>query len=276
VRLRAVLTDLDGTLLEPDGAVLPEARAAVQALAAAGIPVCPVTSKTASELAPIMARLGLAAPAGIENGAGVRHADGHVELLAAAVPLEALGLALDRLRRRTGAPARSILELSDAELAALTGLDAPALATARTRSATLPLVVEPSWDGTLRAALPAQPPLRLIRGNRFLHLQGNHSKADVATRLLELSGPRAGSVVACGDAPNDAELLGGADLAVIIPGAAGPDRELTRRSAGARVAPLPHGAGWAAVMCELLAAHRLAEAAAGASAGPPRSGRWRG
>jgi len=272
VRLRAILTDLDGTLLEPDGTVVPDARAALRELTVVGIPVYAVTSKTASELAPIMARLGLATPAGIENGAGVRHGDGRVELLATAVPLEALESALDALRRHTGVPARSLMELSDAELAALTGLEASALPAARTRAATLPLVVEPSWDFRLLAALPARPRLRLIRGNRFLHLQGDHSKADVARRLLDVAGPRVGSVVACGDAPNDAELLAAADVAVIVPGAHGANRELAERLAAARVAPLPHGAGWAAVMRELLASHRVEDAAASAGGGPPGSG----
>lgn len=275
MRLRVVLTDLDGTLLEPDGAVIPEAIGALQALAAAGVPVCPVTSKTAAELASIMAHLGLTTPAGFENGAGVRHPDGRIELLASAVPLLDLEGILADLRRRTGAPVRSLMELGDGELAALTGLDTAALPAARARSATLPLVVDASWDGALLAALPTQPRLRLIRGNRFLHLQGDHCKANVATRLIELAARGEGEVVACGDAPNDAELLTLADLAVVIPGLEGANPELVRRVPVARIASRPHGAGWAGVIAELLAEARADDAPVSASGGQETGGRQR-
>jgi mannosyl-3-phosphoglycerate phosphatase len=252
VRVRAVLTDLDGTLLEPDGTLATEAVAALAALAGAGVPVCPITSKTAAELAPIMARLGLTTPAGFENGAGIRRADGLTELLPAAVPLETLLAVFAALRHKSGAPARSMLELGDDELGALTGLAGVALAGARTRLASLPLVVETRWDDALRAALPDSPRLCLVRGNRFLHLQGNHGKGDAAARVLQLAGRSDGAVVACGDAPNDAELLAAADIAVIVPSRGGPNSGLVGLRADARVAPRPHGRGWAAAMMALL------------------------
>ncbi|HUK14255.1 MAG TPA: HAD-IIB family hydrolase [Thermoanaerobaculaceae bacterium] len=274
MRIRAVLTDLDGTLLEPDGSVCAEALAAIAALAAAGVPVLPVTSKTAAELAPLLARLAIDAPAGCENGAVVRLPGGTTELLPGAVPLADLAAVLEGLRGRTAAPVRTLLELSDAEMSSLTGLDGAALALARRRQATLPLVVEPAWDDRLRAALPERPRLRLVRGNRFLHLHGDHAKDGAVPRLLAVAGARDGAVVACGDAPNDAELLARADLAVIVPGSAGPSAELRRCVPSARVAPHPHGRGWAAAMTTLLAAddgHARGHAARPRTRGAARS-----
>ncbi len=259
-----MLTDLDGTLLEPDASITPEARAALRALAAAAVPVCPATSKTAAELTAIMTRLGLSAPAVFENGAGVLHPDGSSDLVPAAVGVPELMAALDSARRHTGAPARSIHDIGDDELSALTGLIGDAVAATRRRRATLPLVVDREWDEPLREALP--PHLRLIRGNRFLHLQGAHSKGNAFASLVAAA-PGRGAVVACGDAPNDADLLAGADVAVIVPGGAGPSVELVRRFPRARVAPYPHGRGWAAVMTELLAAPPRAERQR-----PPRHG----
>ena len=64
MRIRAVLTDLDGTLLEPDGRLGAEAQAALDELAGAGVPVLPVTSKTAAEVAWLLAQLGLAGAGG--------------------------------------------------------------------------------------------------------------------------------------------------------------------------------------------------------------------
>jgi mannosyl-3-phosphoglycerate phosphatase len=247
-----VFTDLDGTLLEPDGTVCDEVLAALTELREARVPVCPLTSKTAAELGLIMAMLGLATPAGLENGAGVFLGDDKVELHLAAVPVAELVESLERARAETGAPVRTILELSDDELSVLTGLPAEALPAARARQATLPLVVDGSWDSALRAALVSSRTVRLIRGNKFLHLQGDHDKITVLPRLTELVGRNAGVTVACGDSPNDLQLLAQADLPIIVPGKNGPHPELMRSLRHARVAPLPHGRGWAASLRQIL------------------------
>ncbi len=252
MKLRAVLTDLDGTVLEPDGSLLPEAVAAWHELAAAGAVVCPVTSKTAAEVALFLAGLGVASPAGGENGGVVIAADGTVELAPAAVAVVELERVVASLRAQTGAPIESFLELPDARLEALTGLRGAAVAAARSRVATLPLLVDRAWDDALGAALAAAASLRLVRGNRFLHLQGRHDKADVVPRLLALVGPGPGRVVACGDAANDLELLRAADIRIIVPGSSGPDPALVAAIPDAVVAPWPHGRGWAGALVELV------------------------
>ncbi len=253
MRVGAVLTDLDGTLLEPDGTLLEEVRDFLGRLAADGIPVCAVTSKTAGEIAGIRTAAGLATPAGFENGAGVLHADGAVELLAAAVATARLQAILERLRRRTGAPVSSIREMSDREIGSMTGLAPEQAALARHRRASLPLVVDPEWDEPLRRALPSSPRLQLLRGNRFLHLQGFHDKADVVPRLLELVGAPEGAVVVLGDAPNDRRLVAAGDVGIIVPGEAGPHPELVEAVPTATVAPMPHGRGWVAAVAAVLA-----------------------
>ncbi len=260
MNIRAILTDLDGTLLEPGGAALPEAVAAVARLRAAGVPVCPVTSKTPAELASILPAIGLDGPAGFENGAGVLRCDGRATSHPAAVPLHVLRSVVFALRRATGLPCLTVEDLSDEELAALTGLAGEALVRARRRRSTLPLVSDPEHDETLRRALPGEPALRLVRGNRFLHLQGVHDKADVVPWLLAEANGRDGVTVALGDAANDAGLLAAADLAVVVPGAGGADPVLLARRPDAVVAPLPHGRGWAAIAERLLTGAARAQA----------------
>ncbi|MFZ5786659.1 MAG: HAD-IIB family hydrolase [Acidobacteriota bacterium] len=254
--LDAVFTDLDGTLLEPDGALRPEARRAVRDLAASGVAVFLVTSKTTAEIELVLAAVGVACHAGFENGAGIRHADGTVELSPAALPVATLRAVCGDLRRRTGVSLRTLEELDDAELARATGLSGRALTAARRRTATLPMLVASGDDGALLAALPSDPRVRLLRGNRFLHLQGRHDKADVVPRLLALGGLDRSEAVACGDAPNDAGLLASVRTPVIVPGADGPHPELVRLFPGAIVAPHPHGRGWAAALSALVAPGR--------------------
>jgi mannosyl-3-phosphoglycerate phosphatase len=252
MKIRAVLTDLDGTLLEPDTTVHRDVPEVLSRLGALGIPVCPVTSKTPAELELVFRDLSLTGPAGFENGAGIWHADGLLSLVAAAVPMAELRQVLVALRGRTTVPFRSFKDLSDRKLAAITGLLQEGVKAARQRIATMPLLVDPIHDETLRAALPVDPPVRLIRGNRFLHLQGWHDKADAVSLLLEALGPGDGVTVACGDAPNDSGLLAAADVQVIVPSARGPHPALIERFPNAPVAPLPNGRGWAAAIASLL------------------------
>jgi len=252
MKVRAIFTDLDGTLLEPNGSVRVEAMAEMQSLTAAGIPVCLVTSKTAHEVVRLLARFHLETPAGFENGAGIVDTRGSVVFDPAAIPVAKLRLAATSLRERCGAPLRTLDELDDSEVTTLTGLRGTALTAARDRQATIPLVVAAEWDCTLREALAEQPHMRLVRGNRFLHLQGNHDKNSVMNLLLSRLPPREGVVVSCGDSPNDLGLLAEAQVAIIVPSAAGPSEELVTRIPGARIAPQPHGRGWALAVREVV------------------------
>jgi len=252
MKVRAIFTDLDGTLLEPDGSLRAEAMKEIQRLSAGGIPVCLVTSKTAEEVIGLLVRLRLTTPAGFENGAGIVLASGSVVLEEAAVTVEELRQVVVRLRERCGAPLKTIDEIEDDELASITTLPPSAIAAMRNRRATLPLVVTPEWDQPLRAALPSRPQLRLLRGNRFLHLQGNHDKTSVMSLLLSRLPPREGVVVSCGDSPNDLELLAEAEIAVIVPSATGPNPELVQKIPRACIAPLPHGLGWATAVREIV------------------------
>ncbi|MCE8458362.1 HAD-IIB family hydrolase, partial [Rhodovulum sulfidophilum] len=56
-----IFTDLDGTLLDHETYSHAEAAPALTALRAAGVPVILASSKTAAEIAPLRAELGLSA-----------------------------------------------------------------------------------------------------------------------------------------------------------------------------------------------------------------------
>jgi hydroxymethylpyrimidine pyrophosphatase-like HAD family hydrolase len=71
--LRLVAADLDGTLLDPAGAVSPRTLAVARALRAAGIPLVPATSRRWMGAIPVAAALELEGPVVVYDGALVRH-----------------------------------------------------------------------------------------------------------------------------------------------------------------------------------------------------------
>ena len=135
-----------------------------------------MSSKTAAEVALLLESVGVDPPAGCENGGVVAWPGGEVEVLDGAVPVAELRRVAVALRESTGAPLVTFDELTDSQLERLTGLRGTKSVAARSRQATLPLRVDRHWDQPLRAALPRARRLRLVRGNRFLHLQGDHDK----------------------------------------------------------------------------------------------------
>ncbi|TCO71263.1 HAD-IIB family hydrolase [Rhodovulum euryhalinum] len=209
-----VFSDLDGTLLDHEDYAHDPAAPALARLRAAGVPVILASSKTAAEIAPLRAELGLSDhPAIVENGAGVLEPGAeapddpgrHGELRAALARLPASLRAafqgfgdwdLAMLARRTGLPR------AEAELAARRRHSEPGL-----------------WRGSdaqkaaLVAALAAQG-ITAREGGRFLTLSFGGTKA---SRMAEIAA-RYGSpfTVALGDAPNDVEMLETADLGFVI------------------------------------------------------------
>lgn len=242
-----VFTDLDGTLLEDDGALSPEGREALGALRRNGVPVIPLTSKTRRELVRWLGLLDSGGAGAFENGAGILFGS-ECEILPGAVAARDLRPVLDALRRQTGLPLSSFEEIPDAAMARLTGLSPGECAAAREREYDLPFVApEDAAERLARAPLP--PGLRVTLGGRFWHLSGAHDKAD-ALRLLvaRLGGDE---TVGLGDAPTDACFLRIVDRAVVVPGRSGVDAALAAAVPGAITAPAPAGAGWAAAVRSL-------------------------
>lgn len=251
-RLRAVFTDLDGTLLEPDGSLCPEAETELVDLARRGISVHALTSKTPAELSFLVEKLCLCWPAGFENGAGLIFSDHSVELTPAAIPLDDLLPIVDQLRQEAGIPFSTMIELEEEALSSLTGLSAEEVQRAKARVASVPLLLDVGADAAVLQFLPRFPGLKAVRGNRFLHLQGDHDKGTVWPILEASLPPTEGLVIGLGDSPNDEGLLRFADIPVIVPSAKGPHPILVQRFPDALIASQPHGRGWASAIRSLI------------------------
>ncbi|MEQ8899428.1 MAG: HAD hydrolase family protein [Roseovarius sp.] len=213
-----IFSDLDGTLLGHDDYSWAPAKPALDALKARGCGVVLASSKTAAEIAPLRAEMGLGDwPAIVENGSGLLK------------PGDATGSDTDetpyrdlRARLATLPPGfRGFGDMGEAEVAEITGLPAPAAALARERRFSEPGL----WTGTdaglerfLQAAAAAG--LSARRGGRFLTLSFGGTKAGRMDEIIDTYRPR--HTVALGDAPNDTEMLQRADRGVIIRNDAAP------------------------------------------------------
>lgn len=233
-------TDLDGTLLDHFSYSSTAALPALRQLDQLHIPWIPNTSKTYAELQPLRTRLNHSGPFVVENGAAL--------YLPETVPLtEKLSLiegyqvkrfgqrrehlldVLEPLRGRYRF--RSFSQMSVTELIDLTGLDKRSADTALQRQYTEPM----HWRDSEAALADMRLELKgsglaLVRGGRFVHLMGQHDKAD-ALRWLKQQYEAEGRVVkavALGDGENDIEMLNAADIAVVVRSPVHPPIKLTR------------------------------------------------
>ena len=219
-----VFSDLDGTLLDHEDYSFEEACPALELLTQRRVALILASSKTRAEMQAIAGQTG-ASGLIFENGGGVVWPGG----LASASSSGALGpdyLSIRRFIEALPAELRTCLtgfgDMSDAEVAARTGLRLEQAHLARQREFSEPFV----WTGTQQeleeiAQKASDRGLRVVRGGRFNTLTGAHDKA---TRLLEISAALSQDcrpdqriwTIALGDAPNDAAMLEAADRGFII------------------------------------------------------------
>jgi len=228
-----VVSDLDDTLL--DRAYSFEAATpALAELRRRGIPLVLCTSKTAAETLAERERLGLSDPFIVENGAAIH--DGAGRRVAALAPPLGPGLP----------GTRGFREMSDDEVARLTGLGLEAAARARAREFDEAFVCPPELEPRL-PELAAARGLRVSRGGRFWHVHGDVDKGRAARRLRELYPGR--RMLALGDGPNDLSLLREADVARAI---RRPDGSVDPALAGFPASARPGPAGWNEAVLEVL------------------------
>jgi mannosyl-3-phosphoglycerate phosphatase len=227
-----VYTDLDGTLLDHDSYSFRPAVAALERLAKLAVPVIPVTSKTLAELEVLRGPLGLTGPCIAENGGLIAIPRGYFE---PDPPLEGrehflvdflsprygeILATLAGLRREFGFNFIGFSDMSDAEVARLTGLDIEQARRARQRLCSEPLL----WRDSMQALSRFSQALEsrnctLMEGGRFHHVLGPTDKAraiDRLSRYFSQAGFANFTSIALGDSPNDTLMLQATDVAVVI------------------------------------------------------------
>lgn len=261
-----VFTDLDGTLLDHRTYSHAPARPALAALKAAGVALVLTSSKTRAEMVPLWWELGLNAPIISENGGGVFIPVGHgLTLLADWRDAGsdwlglALGLDIAQVRRclasfagRFGA--RGFGEMTDAEVAELTGLAPAAAALARQREFNEPVLLpDPERQSAEFAAAAAAAGLTATRGGRFWHVQAGADKGRAVAlvagfyRQIDPNLMTAG----LGDALNDAPMLANVNRPFLVARPDGSHAEIYLP--GLTRTPFPGPAGFNQAVLDLLA-----------------------
>lgn len=259
---RLLVTDLDGTLLDPDGRIHEADRQAVAALQAAGVPVTFATGRAWPTARAVAAALGLRTPVVVYNGAQVVSPTGKV-LHARWLPRRAVELA-EALARRHGLggfaylPDR-LVPLADGaafvdyllpEDRAMVRPDGSGRAfdgSAPSNRAAIKLLFlgpDGACDAFEAACRAYGHLLRPVRSGRQCVevLPAGVSKATGLAFVLERLGLRPSQVVAVGDGLNDLEMLQLAGRPVAVAGA---EPALLQRARF--VAPAPPDAPLAAV-----------------------------
>lgn len=226
-----VFTDLDGTLLDHHTYAHAAAKPALAALKAAGVALVLTSSKTRAEMAPLWWELGLNAPIISENGGGVFIPVGHgLTMLADWRDAGsdwlglALGLDIAEVRRRLASfagrfGARGFGEMTDAEVARLTGLSPEAAARARQREFNEPVLLpDAEAQGAEFAAAAAAAGLTATQGGRFWHVLSGANKGravDLVASFYRRVDPNL-ITAGVGDALNDLPMLKAVDRPFLV------------------------------------------------------------
>ncbi|MFQ5655680.1 MAG: HAD-IIB family hydrolase [Planctomycetota bacterium] len=256
---RAILLDLDGTLLDDDGSVHPRTLASLRRAAARGVRVMIATGRSEASAVPVIDRLGLDTPALIFNGAALycpRRRRLIEELTLDPVYLEGvLGFAEERGYlsvvmcagvKYAMAPRSEAERLALHDMAKLRIVPPEEMRHPRAIRVTLFSGVHGSADefaGEILGAVGNHAyvthfPLSLLPAHRDsdLLVVDLHppclGKAEAFRVLEERYGIAPEEVIAVGDAPNDISMLEGAGLAVAMENALGDVKAAAARVIG--------------------------------------------
>ena len=265
-----IYTDLDGTLIDHHTYAFDEARETIKALKDRGIPIIPCTSKTRAETVTLMQTMGIDGPMIIENGAaiwvpldwGLERPEGSDS--DANAWCHSFGPSRGKIRRQLailsiewGNRYQSLCDLSDKQVAAVTGLDLESGARAKQREfcETLIWLGTPADRKTFAKQVEALD-MRCVQGGRFVHVLASGGKAEAVSWLhhkirMERQEFDGAISLSAGDAENDVEMLEVTDFALLVRSPVN-EPPTVRRQGGLVISDTVGPAGWAEGMEALI------------------------
>ncbi|MFT6421864.1 MAG: mannosyl-3-phosphoglycerate phosphatase [Thalassolituus sp.] len=249
-----ILTDLDGTLLDHHNYSTTAAKETLALIKEHKLPLIFNTSKTQAEVTQLRRQLDNTSPYVCENGSALYYPDetGQMTCLVPGASYDTILKVLSQLRK-DGFHFRGFNDMTDTEVAAVTGLSTDDAYLAKQRAATEPLL----WQGSVEELAAFQAALtdhnlRLLEGGRFYHVMGRADKAEGVSFFRDFyhkhwqSEP---TMIALGDGGNDVAMLEVADFPIIIPG---DKRTITVNNTNAVTADFKGPKGWNQILLPLL------------------------
>src|SRR5512146_373029 len=262
-RFLVVFSDLDGTLLDHDTYSFQAARAALEELARARVPLVLCSSKTRAEIEQLRPQLALGHPFISENGGALFVPEGYFpfatggvrrwpacEAIEFGTPYHALVTALREAADTLRIPVVGFSDMSVEEVARLCGLPLLQARLAKLREYDEPFrIIDPSprTRSRLLRALHRRG-LRCTRSSRFEHLTGRTDKG-VAVAALRALYERAVEepvvTIGLGDSLSDLPLLRAVDIPIIVDNQdAGASDRLLRKVPTARLTDKQGPSAW--------------------------------
>lgn len=249
-----VLTDMDGTLLDHHDYSTSAAKDTLELIKEHQLPLIFNTSKTQAEVTQLRRQLDNTSPYVCENGSAIYYPDnsGNMTCLLPGASYDTILKVLNQLRK-DGFHFRGFNDMTDTEVAAITGLSLNDSYLAKQRAATEPLL----WQGSNTELIAFKKSLhdhnlRLLEGGRFYHVMGQADKAegvDFFRKFYQKLWQSDPVIIALGDGDNDVAMLEVADFPIIIPSE---KRTITVNNANAVTADFKGPKGWNQILFPLL------------------------
>lgn len=248
-----IFTDLDGTLLDHETYSFEAAEPMLGFIRKQKIPLIVVTSKTKEEVLRIQTHINIQAPFIVENGAGIFIPNGETfEMIPMGFEYEFIRSCFDRYA--TFVSVRGFGDMSDEEVAELTGLTFKNASNARKRTFTEPFLLKDESQLKTLEVMAHRDKLDIVKGGRFYHLiTRGQDKANAIRYLIKKYEADSGlriHTVALGDSANDVTMLRSVDKPVLIPHPDG--TYMACDIQGMIKAPFPGPKGWNSVLEEYL------------------------
>lgn len=223
-----IFSDLDGTLLDAADYSFAAARPALGVVRARGIPLVLCSSKTRAEIEEYRRRMDNGHPFIAENGGGIFIPQGYFtvpfetetfggyRLVRLGTPYAEIRRRFVALREKTGAKVRGFADMTDEEVAELTGLPLVAAALAKRRDFDEAFVFDGAADQSFLKAIEADG-LHWTQG-QFFHILGDHDKGRAVKLLQSLYQREYGELasIGLGDSLNDLPMLQAVDRPVLV------------------------------------------------------------
>lgn len=226
-----LFTDLDGTFLNHDDYRFDASHEALARIKELRIPLIFTTSKTKAEVERLQQQVGICEPFIVENGAALFIPRGYQGFL-----LPELQNYEDKKILIFGQPYKKVLEfyrlyreefgmigfsdMSDVELADLTGLTPTAVLLSKQREFTEPFILKDARQIDELQRLAHCYELKITTGGRFYHLMGETQDKGIAVMdtiaLFEQLYETKIHSIALGDSENDLPMLESVDNPIVI------------------------------------------------------------